>query len=371
MLLTLGRLPVALDLARGFKRAGWRVVVAETRRLQLCAMSRAIDKVVRVPPPVAGRSAYLDALRATISEQQVDLVVPVSEETMTVAELQGSGDVAVFCSSARETLGLHDKLAFNRLASGYGMRVPRSWSSTEKAPADLAGGPLVVKPRHTASGRGFRIVDTIDGIEPDPSLLVQEFLPGNELSSFAVAIDGRVLACVVYRSLVNTGSVSVCFERLNDQAWVEEWTNDFVRRSGHTGFIGFDFIVGADGYPEAIECNPRATSGLHFLRTEDLPALLAGAVNAGAPPRHREERCLVESYSCFTALLGSLGNRDRRGRAWRGLRCSKDICWDPADPMPFLLMTANSWPIIWSSISDGCSFAEAAVRDIEWRDDAV
>jgi len=370
VLLTLGRLPVALDLARGFKRAGWRVIVAETRRLQLCAMSRAVDRVLPVPPPVAGRSAYLNALRSLIAEQQIDLVVPVSEEAITVAALAGSGDVAVFSSPADKVLGLHDKLAFNRLAADYGMPVPRSWPSVEEAPAELAGSRLVVKPRHSASGRGFCLVEGADAIEPDPSLLVQEFLPGDELSSFAVAVDGRVLACVVYRSLVNAGSVSVCFERLTDQPGIEKWTTDFVRRSGYTGFIGFDFIVDAEGLPAAIEANPRATSGLHFLRTEDLPALLSGPVDAGAPLRYREERRLVESYSCFTALLGALGNRDRRGRTWQALRRSKDICRDPGDPMPFLLMTANSWPIIWSSIRAGCSFAEAAVRDIEWRDDA-
>ena len=87
VLLTLGRLPKALDLARGFAAAGCRVVVAEPFGWHLTGVSRHVARTHRVPPPSQGRERYLDALAAIVAREKVELVVPVSEETMHVAFL--------------------------------------------------------------------------------------------------------------------------------------------------------------------------------------------------------------------------------------------------------------------------------------------
>ena len=366
VLLTLGRLPVALDLARGFKRAGWRVVVAESQAMSLCRMSSAVDVYAPAPSPKYARQAYLECLQNLIHEHQPSLVVPVSEETVSVAHLAADGSTPVFCSTPEKTLELHDKLAFNRLAAGIGMPVPESWPADEAGALAESSEPKVVKPRFAASGRGFRVVQNAADIPHDPTLMVQAFCDGEEVSGFAVAREGQVIASVVYRSLVNAGSVAVCFERLSNQTGIENWMQRFVQAVRHTGFIAFDFIVDDDGVPQAIECNPRATSGLHFLRGEELPAVIAGS--SSTAPRLRAETKLVESYSCFTAMLGALGDCRRRRSAWSALRSSTDISWNARDPRPFLLMTVNSWPIIWSSLRHRISFAEAAVADIEWCD---
>ena len=53
VLLTLGRLPVALELARGFAACGWRVVVADPFAMHLSRMSNAVHKCYRVAAPAA------------------------------------------------------------------------------------------------------------------------------------------------------------------------------------------------------------------------------------------------------------------------------------------------------------------------------
>ena len=80
VLLTLGRLPVALDLARGFEAAGWRVIVAEPFAMHLCRMSRSVAKSRRVTAPLASPQQYRSDLLRIIREDAIDLVVPVSEE---------------------------------------------------------------------------------------------------------------------------------------------------------------------------------------------------------------------------------------------------------------------------------------------------
>ena len=59
VLLTLGRLPKALELARALHAAGCRVVVAEPFRRHLTGASRQVARSVQVTSPVIDREAYL------------------------------------------------------------------------------------------------------------------------------------------------------------------------------------------------------------------------------------------------------------------------------------------------------------------------
>ena len=80
VLLTLGRLPKALTLARALHGAGYRVVIAEPFKWHVCKPSRAVAASYRVPAPNTSQAAYLDALLDIVRSESVDLVLPVSEE---------------------------------------------------------------------------------------------------------------------------------------------------------------------------------------------------------------------------------------------------------------------------------------------------
>jgi predicted ATP-grasp superfamily ATP-dependent carboligase len=360
---------VGLDLARSFARSGWRVIVAEPFGMHLCRMSRAVHRSVRVSAPAEDAGAYLDQLARLVEEESVDLVVPVSEESMHVASLAGRvrSDVAVFAPPARDLLDLHDKLAFNRKAGALGLDVPRTWGADDGA-RPAPGTPVVLKPRHSCSGRAVRRLVWDGSLRSAADEIVQERLAGPELSAFGIARDGQLRVSVVYRARVVSGSVAVCFERLDDQADVEHWVSEFVQRSRHTGFIAFDFMRDGDGTARAIECNPRATSGIHFVDVEVLADLVT-APSAAPVSRnpYRQAGRLVESYSCFTELLGALPDWREARRILAELRQARDVSWSPRDPWPFLLMTVNTWPIIRRAMSARQSFAEVAVRDLEWR----
>jgi hypothetical protein len=69
VLLTLGRLPKALALARACRAAGCRVLVADPFRWHLCRPSRAVDRCYRVTAPNTSLSAYLDDLEAIVRDE--------------------------------------------------------------------------------------------------------------------------------------------------------------------------------------------------------------------------------------------------------------------------------------------------------------
>ena len=73
MLLTLGRLPKALDVARSFKANGWRVIVAEPFKRHLLGASKAVAKSYRTTAPSVSRDRYLAELQQIIRDEGVAL----------------------------------------------------------------------------------------------------------------------------------------------------------------------------------------------------------------------------------------------------------------------------------------------------------
>ncbi|MEO0996490.1 MAG: hypothetical protein AAFX58_03130, partial [Pseudomonadota bacterium] len=172
---------------------------------------------------------------------------------------------------------------------------------------------------------------------------------------------------VVYRPTVTAGSVAVCFERVDAADEVEAWIRRFVDATGYSGFAGFDFIVDARGDVHALECNPRVTSGIHFIETD----ALAAAVTNGDPPPLKAVTELTEAYSCYTAVLAAVTRPAECRRRWRALRRATDVTWSRADPWPFLTMSANTLPLMLRALRQRRSVAEVALLDLAWHPEQV
>jgi hypothetical protein len=372
VLLTLGRLPKALELARGFDAIGWRVVVAEPFARHLCGSSRSVAGSIRVPAPADGKAAYLQALAEVVRAERVELVVPVSEETMHVAHLPPllPPGVRVLTMPPDILLRLHHKGGFCEFAASHGLDVPESAPLGDARAAGLAAtGRVVVKPVHGCSGRGvlrLRQGDRLPEAEPAMPALVQRFVEGAEFSTCTLAHRGRVLGTAVYRGMLMSGSVAVAFERVAHEA-IEDWVRRFTEAAGWSGFLAFDLIVDAEGRPWGLECNPRTTSGLHFFEPADIARAILDPGNA-PPPRHRPETRLQQFWSCLTETQLSLF----RGGAFRAnartLLTTRDVCWQARDPWPLLAMPWTTWPIIRMAAQRRVPFGEVATLDVGWYD---
>lgn len=365
VLLTLGRLPAGLDIARSFHAAGWRVIVADPWRLNLLRSSNSVARSYRVTAPAESADRYLDELLRIVDRESVSLVVPVSEETAWVAGLPSS--CPVFAPSRSAYLGLHDKWSFVRKAQGLGLSVPDS-ARAEDDNTTLRQAPFVTKPRFSCSGRGVRFYAAGATIAAEPGLLVQRRIDGQPVCEFCIADEGRILAGSRYLPRLVDGSVAVAFERTTAYSACGDWARQFVAAEGHTGFIAFDFIVDADGTPYALECNPRATSGIHFLDRDAISTAIVERREPAAP--FRDSRLMAEHYSCLTLLLAKLGDAGRRREIRALMRTAKDICYAGDDPWPFLAMMVNSWGLVRRALFGRHSFASAAVADVEWQSNA-
>lgn len=371
VLLTLGRLPKGLDLARCLAQAGWRVIVAEPGVRHLCGSSNAVSASFRVPSPAEDPEAYLAKLLKIVSREEVDLVLPVSEEILHVAALHGRlpATVSLAAMPLDRLLAVHGKLSFVEVCQRSGLSVPDTFRLSDPQAAGLVSNyDVVIKREYSCAGVGLESLPAGSKLptrDKPRDWLVQQRIKGRELCSFSIAHEGRALATVVYRGTVVSGTVAVCFERIDDQDEVLRWVNSFITGSRVSGFIGLDLIVDESGAVFGLECNPRATSGLHFFEPEDLAQAVTDPANCEAV-RFREQRLMQQFYPCLTETQLSLFRWQEFKHNLGQLVRAKDVSWELADPLPFLLLPFTAWSILSKTLFGGMSFGEAATWDIEW-----
>lgn len=371
-LLTLGRLPKALALARALHAVGWRVVVADPFRWHLCRPSRAVAASYRVTAPNTDRDAYGRELADIIRRERVTTVFPVSEEALHVAYIADAlpGESRLFCPTFNTLLHLHDKLAFAALAQSQGLSVPPTFPAASEPGRELCSrSDAIAKPAHACSGIGVQRLQR--GQQPHgdaPDLLVQRFIEGDAISTLSLLRGGREVGRSRYRGTVFAGTVAVCFERVDVHAAIDAWLDAFFQANPmENGFIAFDFIVDADGCAWAIECNPRVTSGIHFFDPVALGMALtaaAGATAADVSPA--TGRRYQWAYSTLTEAYGALFQPAEFLRRLREMRRARDVVWSTTDPLPFLLMTPLSVEILWPAMTSSLTLGEATQRDIAW-----
>ncbi len=361
-------MPKGLDIARALHHDGWRVIVAEPFAWHLCRASRAVARSYTVTAPNDDLDAYHHELLKIIEHEHICLVIPISEEAMHLVTLEKQlpTGVRLLAVAAKQVRDAHDKLVFARTAAAVGLCVPKTEVlGTEAATQLAAHHDTVLKPSLSCSGSEVRLHSAgapLPPVNPERQLLVQQQLTGAHRSTLALARHGRVLGNVTYRGTLFSGSVAAAFERI-DVPDIDTWVDQFVASQQWTGFIAFDFIDDERGVPHAIECNPRLTSGVHFMTRESLGHALTSEEHT-EPVQFRSETRLHQFYTSLTETQSSLFKPHRMRTGIKIMRTHTDVTWQLSDPLPFLLMTPLSLPIIWRSLREGISLGEAATRDI-------
>jgi hypothetical protein len=369
VLLTGGRAPVCLELARAFAGAGWRVIVAESLPVHLCARSRAVAACHRVPEPNAEPAAFITALERIIDTEQIVLLLPTCEEIFWVARgldrLQGRCRVLV--EPLERLRQLHSKWAFIQLVASLGLPVPATTLLTERPSLAENHEGLVLKPVFSRFAAKVQLLQP--GQRPGPFAptaaqpwVAQQLLRGRHLSTWSVAHAGRLTAHADYAAEFRAGGGACISFRPAGIPAVEDWVSRFVGALGFTGQIAFDFIQTADGTLYPLECNPRATSGLHLLQPADL-------VRALTDPTAPVQRPVLTEVALRIPLL--LFGPQGKWRRWLHLlRHAKDAIHRPGDPWPLVDQLRMLGPLYRRARRQGISLIEATTADLEWNGEA-
>ncbi|KAA8785340.1 ATP-grasp domain-containing protein [Paenibacillus amylolyticus] len=421
VLLTGGRAPVTLDLARMLHRSGHLVFIAESMERHLCRTSSAVEQCVLVPSPRHHTQEYLSALEHWVKIWQIDVLIPMCEEVFYVAA--GAERLRQHCrvlvSSLEQLHVLHHKYDFNMLAKSMGLSVPdthliqtpQEWLEKQH----VLKGDWVWKPvysRFAAKVRmprleGSNIVinkdenknvnrrteelhrpqisapEKLNSLHHDPpgedtlSLaspwVAQQYIHGRGLCTYSVVHEGHIVAHAAYDSRYRTGNVgaSVFFEQVQHEG-TRAWVEHFVWAAGFSGQIGFDFIEDVTGQVYAIECNPRATSGIHLFHPGNglVRALLEPEVMLGegieVTPQSGDDKAMLALPmlgSGIRQIQSSRGSLRAWRTAWQGAR---DVVYVRQDRRPFFEQFAVVLAAWRLACSQQITLTEALTHDIEW-----
>ncbi|MDP5084569.1 MAG: hypothetical protein NWQ23_04040 [Yoonia sp.] len=368
VLITGARAPAALHLARLMDGAGHHVVMADSLRRTVGAASKACAAFVPLPAANGDPVAYGRAVKQAVADHDIDLVIPTCEEVFHLAALWSKGDMGVplFAPPLGVLARAHSKFAFVELARSLDLGVPRTrllTSQADLAALDLRPAQLVFKPVWSRFATRVKLRPKAVTIVPSPQdpWVAQDFVSGTEVCVYAVAHAGEVTALAAYRPVYRAGGGAGIAFLPDTDPQIATYVRRFVQGTGWTGQVSFDMIRKAGGDILAIECNPRATSGIHFFRA---PAAFAKALLSGQAVQPD-----VNGLQAVKAALALYGPFQRPLKVWQDLRTAQDVMFWPDDPAPARAQWGATREVAAVAARHRIGLVAATTHDIAWNGD--
>jgi predicted ATP-grasp superfamily ATP-dependent carboligase len=383
ILLTGGRAPVTLELARLLSKAGYNIFVADSVKYYLSKYSKAVIKSFVIPSPRFNYSGFIDALIIIIKQEKINLLIPTCEEIFYIGNAldQLTSLCTVFCESLDKLNLLHNKWEFIKKVEKLGLVTPKTWLI--KSQKDLSNLletikniKVILKPVYSRFASNIFILDQsikampILEINPQKPWLIQEFITGKHYCSYSIAHQGKLTAHGVYPTIYTAGKGACLYFELIDHPKILNWVKTFVMAENFTGQIAFDFIESAEGILYPLECNPRAISAIHLFQVSDgLEKAFFNKTEGIIQPKTSQRAMLglaMIIYSFFPAIK-SYNLRD-----WfRKFINSKDVIFKLDDPLPFFYLGVIMFQFTICSLTDNITLQEASTIDIEWNGEII
>ena len=374
VLITGARAVAALDLARSLRAAGYEPHLADCSPARVARASCTAGPVHRYASPVDRPAAFARDVRELIARLDPVRIIPACEEVFHLAALAGDDGLSgrLFAASPDRLATLHAKDRFADLCRRLALPVPETSMAADRAA--LAGftdeaADHVFKPVWSRFGARTLVAPSAVDLaalvpSPDAPWVVQRRILGEEVSFYAVCHEGRITAFCAYGSDWRLrGGASYVFRPLPaDQTARLRAMAEALADFAVTGQIACDAIIDPAGQPWLIECNPRATSGVHlFDRSAAFGRALMGRGQAepGTGTHHLSPALWLHGLP--TAL------RDRRLAAWRSQRRQgSDVIGAPGDRRPVQGALADAAAFGLRAFWRGIPLTEAMTIDIEW-----
>jgi predicted ATP-grasp superfamily ATP-dependent carboligase len=379
ILLTGGRAPAALELARAFHRAGHTVFMAESLRGHLSQPSAAIKANFVVPAPRQQEDAYIVALKKIVEENKIDLLIPTCEEIFHIAMRREELPCTVFTESINRLDQLHNKWTFIVNAFEHGLSVPETILITNMESllqAYAQWRQLVLKPTYSRFATRTLILPPLKEtsstltFHSNSSWVAQGYIKGTEICTYSICHNGHITAHTAYPSTYTAGQgATIVFQHMGHPS-IFNWVKTFVAKNHFTGQIAFDFMQTPNGQIYALECNPRATSGVHLLASHPqfVEAFLNPQMDCITPINNN-----VHMLSTAMLVYGlPEAFKKKNVKQWiKTFFTSNDVILDYKDPLPFLLQFRSFLATMKLAREKDISLIEASTFDIEWNGEGL
>lgn len=374
-LLTAGRAPSTLDLARQLNVAGHKVFIADTIVWHVCYFSNAVEKSFVIPSPRFQTEACITKLVEIINREKIDVLIPTFEEILYISRYldRFPAFCKVFSSSFELLINLHNKWNFFELQNRYGIKAPEAFLIETKEDLKKLNPTTSYALKASYSRSAQSVLKTEPGkpipeieIEPHNPWIAQKWLEGNRYCTYSVCQEGRVTAHATYPvQIAIQGHFCLNYEAVSHKG-ILEWVEKFAALTGFTGQVGFDFFETAEGTIYAIECNPRGTHGLILFKPEDRLdlAFLNPFLTPPIIPKEGNRKQVAAGMMCYG--WKSAYKESKLLEFFKIYFTSPDVVFDRKDLKPFL-----STPFVYSnyfylSLRSRLNLPASFTHDFNW-----
>jgi len=377
ILITGARAPVALDMARDFKRVGYDVYLADCNSAYMAKWSNTAQEVLSYASPVHQSAQFRHNIKSLIDHLQPKLVIPTCEEVFHLAhpDLAECLKDTFFAPPLHVLDKLHDKAKFNELCSGLNISAPETHILNCHDDMERYKGKAkewVFKPCYSRFGALTLIQPSAEELRKlQPSSqnpwIVQKFILGTEYSFYAISQNGELMAFAAYQSSWRLkGGASYVFTPAEPEAEKQAKiiAETLAKNLSLTGQFSCDLIIDAHGKAWPIECNPRATSGLHLVTGN---SNLARAIVERVPSQtntdipHKYMLPMMMSYGLTKAI------KERKYKEWyQVLKTGCDVISCKNDRLPLLGSVIDTLIFAKEVFRHNLSLSQATTYDIEW-----
>lgn len=374
VLVTGARLPAALEIASGLNRLGVEVFAADSLFFSPAGASCSIIQYLRFPSPRFSFNEFRIAILGWVDKFKIDLIIPVSEEIFYLAKLEEElrPICSLFSPSFSFLRSCHSKWDILELAKICDINVPQTMLVTSAEEARCAAknfSNYILKPEFSRGA--YDLLFDVTQIEKQNKIsvqsrwLVQEYITGHEICSYSIAVAGALLAHAVYEPAYRVGLGASLYFKPIENSLLRDYVSRFVKKHSLTGQISFDFLVTKDGHLVLLECNPRATSGIHLVAQSEtwcrafLGEKIVDVTIEDLTPRAAKfpmillnsKQALRENY--FLRFISDL---------WK----AKDTIFSLRNPLPFFALQLCSIELMCRCLKWKIHPKNAYTFDLEW-----
>ncbi|MCO6506051.1 MAG: ATP-grasp domain-containing protein [Snodgrassella sp.] len=382
------RSPAGLTWARMMAKAGYRVHIAESLGYPLGRFSKYTCTYTRLPSPKQQSKQWLEQLIQLLLREKIDTVIPNCEEVFYLASadalIQQAHPCQLFTSAMSLLTQLHHKGFFAQLTQNWPVTAPETILLTNQAEFTAfkqqkfsADKQWVFKPAYSRfATRTLLCPKTIEYSQlqanPQQPWVAQQYIDGQEYCSYSIIRHGQLVAHSCYHPKYRVGQGAGIYFAPVQQIKIRQFVEHFAAQTHYHGQVGFDFIEDSAGRIYVLECNPRATSGIHFLEqlSQTVQTAIAHAVmqaDAGLPATQLEMDLLQPAMHNLVMLFTPQTWRFFTQKTfWHDYHRARDAVWQRQDMLPYLIQLIPTAEIVFRAMSLHIDFLAATTVDIEW-----
>lgn len=370
------RAPAALEWMRAFHAAGWQVTAADSLNWPIGRTSQMAQHYLRLPQPRGNCAAWIDTLSRESELRAIDLILPTCEEVFYLGQALDRLPCRAITVPAPLLNQLHHKYRFACFSKKLSIKTPESHllrNAGEVRRFASSAADWVFKPAYSRFAEQVLVRPTaaqLVTIHPSNSQpwVAQRFVAGREHCSYSILCCGRLAAHACYQPRYRFGAGAGIWFAPTNPAPIRKFVESFGQATGYNGQVAFDFIETAEGHFAVLECNPRATSGVHLF--DDQPAQLVAALLG----EQQETVLQPTQHPRMLALAMLLFCAPRLGwhrSFWCDIVAARDVIVRPGDWRPLLSQPLSLLEIACRALRWRCGMRTASTADIAWNGEGM